>query len=581
MIFDLALYGSLVIFALGTIYRMGCWFVRSVGPVSENWTPSARFFAALKGFLGLLPSKKTLTLLKVFFLDVMLQVRVLKEDGLRWGMHMLIYGGFMLLLLMHALDAWVSERLFSEYSPTLNPFMFLRDLFGAMVIAGLLIAIIRRIKMKPPRLYSSPMDVYAIVILAVIMISGILLEGLKITSHTVYEDMAYEYAGTEDEEELNALESYWVAHYSLVSPRLQGPFDSDTLSQGQEMHEGSCASCHSHPGWAFTGYAVARMIRPVAVKLDQAHGVDILRYMHFLACFIGLAYLPFSKMFHIIASPISLLANSVMDAHSHPANIITRQIMELDACTHCGSCTRRCSVQVAFQRIGNVAILPSEKIGIVREYVKGRPLDEGALHAMQEGAFVCTNCDRCTVVCPVGINLRELWTQVKEELIRKGHGVPWVLSQLSFYRGIEPRLKAGSDYGEPSMRVRKWISERCPEFSQPGKILSLGHGRKKGKEMPLFHPDAKTFAYCYTCENCTHVCPVVGNYENPLEVLGLLPHQIMRATGLGLKDFALGSSMLWDCTTCYQCQEHCPQGVKVTDVIYQLKNIALKDFYLA
>jgi heterodisulfide reductase subunit C len=72
---------------------------------------------------------------------------------------------------------------------------------------------------------------------------------------------------------------------------------------------------------------------------------------------------------------------------------------------------------------------------------------------------------------------------------------------------------------------------------------------------------------------------VVENYENPQEVLGMLPHQIMRSLGLGLKDLALGSRMLWDCVTCYQCQEHCPQGVKVTDVLYELKNLALKETF--
>ncbi len=35
--------------------------------------------------------------------------------------------------------------------------------------------------------------------------------------------------------------------------------------------------------------------------------------------------------------------------------------------------------------------------------------------------------------------------------------------------------------------------------------------------------------------------------------------------------------MLWDCVTCYQCQEHCPQGVKVTDVLYELKNQAMTE----
>jgi len=33
--------------------------------------------------------------------------------------------------------------------------------------------------------------------------------------------------------------------------------------------------------------------------------------------------------------------------------------------------------------------------------------------------------------------------------------------------------------------------------------------------------------------------------------------------------------MLWDCLGCYQCQEHCPQDVRVVDVFYELKNMAI------
>jgi heterodisulfide reductase subunit C len=40
---------------------------------------------------------------------------------------------------------------------------------------------------------------------------------------------------------------------------------------------------------------------------------------------------------------------------------------------------------------------------------------------------------------------------------------------------------------------------------------------------------------------------------------------------------AAGPRMLWDCVTCYQCQEHCPQNVTVTDILYQLKNLAVKN----
>jgi heterodisulfide reductase subunit C len=72
------------------------------------------------------------------------------------------------------------------------------------------------------------------------------------------------------------------------------------------------------------------------------------------------------------------------------------------------------------------------------------------------------------------------------------------------------------------------------------------------------------------------VCPVVGNYEEPEIVLGLLPHQIMCSLGLGLTEMASGAKMIWDCLTCYQCQENCPQQVEVCDILYELKNVAVK-----
>jgi len=68
---------------------------------------------------------------------------------------------------------------------------------------------------------------------------------------------------------------------------------------------------------------------------------------------------------------------------------------------------------------------------------------------------------------------------------------------------------------------------------------------------------------------------VVRNYSHPTEALGLLPHQLMHAAGMGLWDLVFSSRMLWDCLGCYQCQEHCPQGVCVADIIYEFKNIAI------
>jgi len=48
----------------------------------------------------------------------------------------------------------------------------------------------------------------------------------------------------------------------------------------------------------------------------------------------------------------------------------------------------------------------------------------------------------------------------------------------------------------------------------------------------------------------------------------------MHATALGLSDLIYNAKMLWACLGCYQCQQQCPQGVRVTDVLYELKNLA-------
>jgi len=578
MFYDIALYVSLAIFGIGMIYKISNWFRRSIGINPSDITTSKRVSAAVKGILGTVFSGKIFILIKVFFVDVILQIRILREDFLRWLMHMLIFGGFMLLLLMHALDGIITEALFSEYASTLNPFMFLRDFFGFMVIVGIGIAIYRRIVMKVPRLKTNPMDLYAIIILAIIMLSGVFLEGTKITSHTRYQEMVEDYADTDDEEELRTLESFWVQNFDIVSPTVKGPFEEEILAEGAEIHDMSCAACHSRPGSAFAGYAVAKITKPISLGLDRANMPTLLWYLHFLACFVGMAYLPFSKMFHIFASPVSLLVNAVMEKEkSDPANIATRQVMELDACTHCGTCSRRCSVAVAFYKTGNMTILPSEKMVFLKEYVSDKDLDEEALRTIQEGAYLCTNCDRCTVVCPVGINLRDLWVNVKEEMIQKRRPVPLVLSQLSFYRGIDRQYLDSKDYSKPLDGSRKAIAAKCELINRPEKIIPLTPINKEFKNKAEISSQATTFTYCYSCENCSTVCPVVENYENPQEVLGLLPHQIMRSLGLGLSDLALGSNMLWDCVTCYQCQEHCPQGVKVTDILYELKNMAIKE----
>ena len=548
MFFSICLYVALVVFGIGICVRLASWFRYRIGNEAQAISTWDRISAAITGILSVLFSAKILILIKVFFLDVLFQRKVLKENVVRWIMHMCIYGGFTLLLLMHALERFVSVPLFTDYSATVNPFLFLRNVFGALVILGLVIAIGRRLLVRGMRQTTNPMDIYVVALVGIIMISGIFLEATKIVSYSSFQEMVEEWAVLDDEE-LDYLKAYWAEEFGVVFPEPVAAMDPDALEMGREAHETACASCHSKPGWAFLSYGVSKAISPVAVTLTDTHTQVWLWYVHFLACFAGLAYLPFSKFFHMLSSPVSLLANAVMDENtSATANVLTRRAMELDACTHCATCSLHCSVGVVFRQIPNAAILPSEKLISLKALASGKQLDEKELRRIQQGSYICTGCYRCTTVCPVGINLQDLWLSMREDLGREGYpeNAAWARRMLEDQLGGKLRDADAS------------ITPAAADL-QKDMTVSL---------------QAETFSSCFECQTCTNVCPVVSNYENPRETLGLLPHQIMHSLGLGLEDDALGNQMIWDCLTCYMCQEHCPQGVQVTDVLYELKNRA-------
>ena len=567
---------SFIIFLLGLIYKVSNWFVKKIAAPGKTITTSQRVQSAAGGIFRVIFGAKFLIILRVILVDVLLQGRVFKEDVIRWLAHMMIFYGFMLLLVMHALDSVVTEAFFSDYYSTLNPFFFLRDLFGAMVIVGVALAVFRRYFLKTPRLRTGLRDHYAIIVLAIIMFSGIGLGGLKITSHSEFMRMVEDYAGLDDDEEIQALEAVWVDDFGVVSPNIQGPFDDDLLSAGYEVHEGSCLDCHASAKWAFTGFTMAKIIKPVALWLDEADGITILWYIHIIACFAGLAYLPFSKMFHMVAAPLSLIAGQVMDSRrSLPANILTRQMVELDACTHCGSCSLHCSAGMIYEALGNEYILPSEKMTFLKKMVSDRPLDDTQLDAIQQGVYICTNCDRCTVRCPSGIQLKELWYAVREELLVKGPPFAAILSPFSFARGVvvQEKLTVG-DYMLPIEKANEKVAGQFKALMREDAVIPLNTQPRENPK-PVLKDD--TFAHCFSCQSCTTVCPVVGNYDRPEQVLGMLPHQIMSCLGLGLTEMATGAKMIWDCLTCYKCQENCPQQVEVCDLLFDLKNAAVKE----
>ena len=42
-------------------------------------------------------------------------------------------------------------------------------------------------------------------------------------------------------------------------------------------------------------------------------------------------------------------------------------------------------------------------------------------------------------------------------------------------------------------------------------------------------------------------------------------------------DRILDSLTIWTCASCYQCAQRCPQEIKITDIMYMLKRMAIRE----
>ncbi|MEM2145989.1 MAG: 4Fe-4S dicluster domain-containing protein [Candidatus Jordarchaeaceae archaeon] len=83
--------------------------------------------------------------------------------------------------------------------------------------------------------------------------------------------------------------------------------------------------------------------------------------------------------------------------------------------------------------------------------------------------------------------------------------------------------------------------------------------------------EGETLNYCYQCSTCSGSCPVF-RYNSRFN-----PRRIVENTLLGRRDRTVKSPDIWFCTVCHTCTEKCPQGVKVSEIIIELKNLSSKE----
>lgn len=75
---------------------------------------------------------------------------------------------------------------------------------------------------------------------------------------------------------------------------------------------------------------------------------------------------------------------------------------------------------------------------------------------------------------------------------------------------------------------------------------------------------------CIQCGTCGGSCPSAADMDHT-------PRQLFALIFAGMRDDVLRSNTPWYCVSCYFCMVRCPQDVHITDIMYTLKRMAIRE----
>jgi heterodisulfide reductase subunit C len=83
-------------------------------------------------------------------------------------------------------------------------------------------------------------------------------------------------------------------------------------------------------------------------------------------------------------------------------------------------------------------------------------------------------------------------------------------------------------------------------------------------------PGGEKIFSCLQCGTCGSACPLSVYMDyTPRKLIGMVRE--------GFKEEVITSFAIWLCASCYECTVRCPSGIGVTEVMYALKRIAIRE----
>lgn len=202
-----------------------------------------------------------------FVVEVLLQRKLYRDDRVRWARHIFIYWGFVGLWFFDMVFFFSTKIL---HLPPPHPFrLFLDfglDLYGGVLLLGLAVALIRAYLVRGSKssIYN---DTPAVSLFFVVVVTGFMLEALRLAS---------------------------VPYQSYMA-------------------------------WSFLGLALAMPIRSMNWLWAAWH--EWLWIFHAVAASASIAYIPLSRMVHVVAVPVGRLLESQQALLAAKVRLVGRGLM--------------------------------------------------------------------------------------------------------------------------------------------------------------------------------------------------------------------------------------------------------------
>lgn len=316
--------------------------------------------------------------LKLIWAYVFGQKRILRE----------IYPGLMHLFIFYAFIIPFMVIVITQVNFTLpialaSPLSFFFDLIGCLGLLGTLMALYRRYVQKPENLtYDSTLgNLVALLFLLGIFGLGFCVEGLRI-------------ARSEPE---------WA-------------------------------------NWSPIGLSLSYLFRGLAEN-SQIFWHRLFWRLHLFLVLGFVAFIPYSRMLHIITGPANIYMRSLKPKGAMPPildfetaetfgtsqieELTWKQLFDMDACTRCGRCLDHCPAALSGKPLApkknweSLRAFMEEKGGAKKKDEKNEQEEKKLIGDVltEDVIWSCTNCLACAMVCPVFIPCVDKFLEMRRYLV--------------------------------------------------------------------------------------------------------------------------------------------------------------------